>query len=68
MSIAEIIISGLRGFAIFFSITLIVEFFSFSMGFTNSFNIDVIDFYNSLLGIALFSLITITRHIIGEEQ
>lgn len=35
MTIPEIIIGGLRGFAIFFSMTLAVEFFRYSIGITN---------------------------------
>lgn len=67
MTISKIITNGLRGFALFFSLTIIVEFFRFTVGLTNGFNIEIMDFYNSLLGIVLFMLVTITKHLIGEE-
>jgi len=67
MDFTKIITDGLRGFAIFFSISLVVELFRFSVGISNSFSIDIIDFYNSLLEIVLFILVSITKDLISIE-
>lgn len=67
MNMFQILTNGLRGFAIFFSVTLFVELFRFLVGMTNSFNIGIMDFYTSLLGIILFILISLTQHLIGDK-
>lgn len=67
MLLTKLLVNGLKGFAVFFSLTLFVEFFRVTVGLTKVFNIEIIDFYNSLLGIILFILVTITKHLIGEK-
>lgn len=54
MNITKSIVSGLRGFAVFFSIILIIKFISYSLNFTFSLKIEIVEIYQSLIGFVLF--------------
>ena len=64
MNITKSIVSGLRGFAVFFSIILIIKFLSYSINLTVSLNIEIIEIYQSLIGFVLFFMNDSIKRII----
>lgn len=66
MSFTKIITDGFRGFAVFFSIILVIKSLLFTIDVTNTFSIEVMDVYHSSLGLVLFILNTYSRNLLKD--
>lgn len=66
MNTLNYISTGLMGFALFFSIILLIKLFYFILGFSHSLNIELIDIYHSLFGL-LFVFNSFARRIIKKS-
>jgi len=57
---------SLRGFAIFFSIIVVLKFSTFFLGFSNTVNFEVMDIYQSFIGSVLFILGSLSKKFVSN--
>ncbi len=56
--------TSLKGFAVFFSIIVVLKFSSFFFGFSKTANFEVMDIYQSFIGSVLFILSSFSKKFV----